>query len=148
MLVTSVAWLIFCMYHTKSGKLLQHSVKLQPPLLIHLHGNFRVQSWAAVWKCRVALSCSPTLSLGPSSSKITIRTSPYMSRYTTNIRVTWGEEEEMSHVLTITVEKMDPNMKLQYTVNPSYEVTGKIQQYCSQRGKVSYKERLEKYIIL
>jgi len=54
----------------------------------------------------------------------------------------------MSHVLTIIVEKMDPNTKLQYTVNPSYEVTGKIQQYCSQSGKVSYKERLEKYIIL
>jgi predicted transcriptional regulator len=71
-----------------------------------------------------------------------------MSRYTTNIRVTWGEEEEMSHVLTITVEKMDPNMKLQYTVNPSYEVTGKIQQNCSQRGKVSYKKKKKKYIIL
>ena len=96
MLVTSVAWLIFCMYHTKFGKLLQHSAKLQPPLPIHLHGNLRVESWAAMWKCRVAMSCSPTLSLGPSSSKIRLRTSPYMSRHTTNITVTWRGEGNVS----------------------------------------------------
>ena len=51
MLVASVAWLIFCMYHANFGKLLQRSVKLQEPLPIHLHANFRLkESWAAMWK--------------------------------------------------------------------------------------------------